>query len=122
MNLENYVTRCGAPFRVLATDLPGDTKHVILVNEKDVVNLDESLKEATGDEDYDLLERPTECTRYFNIYRAADGCFCFGSKAWADNEARQQANDTARAIAAIKITMNGAGRLIESAQVPTRRG
>jgi hypothetical protein len=91
-----FQTADGYDYRVLATDLPGSEPVALYVNDE-LVRLNEAL-ECRSNPAYSLVERQRSYTRYFNVYRAADGGFTFGSKAFHSDEDRRSTQDSQRAL------------------------
>lgn len=104
IDINRYRTADNFEYRVLAEDLPGQYPIAIFCD-GDIRRLNANY-ECGENTAYSLVEAPRQHTRYFNVYRAADGAFVLGSRAFTSNEQRMQAADTARAISALCITMN----------------
>jgi hypothetical protein len=108
LDFANLVTADGYPYRVLATDVRGEYPILIAVNTggiEEITFLSAEGKAAVY-AGYSLTPKRVTHTRYVNIYRAADGSFCFGSRSYASNSERQGMNDTARAIYGLKLTID----------------
>jgi predicted Abi (CAAX) family protease len=101
----NLRTVDGYPYRILATGLPGPTPTVISVEGHGSFSLDRENKCLTNP-GMSLVEEPRVMVRYFNIYTARDGGFVLGSKSYASNAERLRMNDTARALAGVKLTFD----------------
>lgn len=99
-------TRDGDEFRLIASDLGGELPVAILVD-GEIYRLDRNL-ECPDFPGMSLAEARREHVRYFNIYRAADGGFVFGSKAFASDSQRRGTNDSRRAIAGVRVVLNDA--------------
>jgi hypothetical protein len=52
---------------------------------------------------YSLSEHRNVNKRYFNVYRAADGAFCMGKKAFKSNDERYSTRDSERAIFGLSV-------------------
>ena len=57
-----------------------------------------------ADGNYDLLQHDRRQTRFFSLYRAADGGFVFGSRAFKTDTARCETQDAQRALCGVSIT------------------
>lgn len=108
-------TRDGYPFRILATDLDGNLPVAVLVD-GEIYRLDANLTcpDAPG---MSLAEARREHTRFFNVYRAADGSFVFGSKAFETDYERRNTQDAQRAITGVCVTFNENARSFSTTAV-----
>lgn len=97
-----FVTADGHPYRVIAEDLPGPLPVLIVVN-NEVAYLNADLV-CPANNGYNLTEARRNNTRYFSVYRAADGAFTLGRRAWTSDDQRRSTRDSQRAIAAIALT------------------
>ena len=61
-----------------------------------------------------VLNEAEKKTRFFNVYRAADGGFVFGSRAFLTNSDRRATQDSLRAICGVELTLNEQTHHIES--------
>lgn len=112
MELSKYKPRNGSDFTVVSMNTPGEFPVVILADGK--AHLLTAELRCPEDSDYDLIEHDREQTRYFNVYRAADGGFVFGSKAFRTDAARRQTHDAQRALYGLQVTINENGRSVEA--------
>lgn len=103
---DNMKTSDGYDFRTLAKDLPGEYPVAIFVPATNGIYRLTADLVCHENEGMSLSEPRRENTRYFNVYRAADGGFTVGSKAFTSNEARTMTDDSSRAIYGIKLTIN----------------
>jgi hypothetical protein len=104
-NLEALRTVDGHPFKVIATNLPGPLPTVIFVEGHGSFSLDADNK-CPANAGMSLITEPRRVVRFFNVYRAADGGFVLGSRAFVSNAERVSMRDTARAIAGCRITFD----------------
>jgi hypothetical protein len=115
IDTNRHVTADGHDFRVIADDLGGDEPYAIFVN-GEVARLDRNLR-CAGNPGYSLSERRQSNTRYFNVYRAADGGFCFGSRAFKSNDDRLETDDSDRALFGLKVTFEEATGSVQAQRV-----
>jgi len=99
---DNLRTVDGHAFRVLATDLPNGLPTIIFVEGFGTYMLDHSNK-CPANPGMSLVERPRTITRFINMYRAADGGICPGSKTYESDAQRLSMRDTARALFGLRI-------------------
>ena len=104
-NLHELRTVDGHSFRVLGTGLPGPYPTVIFVDGHGAFSLDAN-NVCAANNGMSLIPNPRELTRYFNVYRANDGGFVFGSKAFASEQERLSTTDSARAVAGVRVDFN----------------
>ena len=102
MNLNAYTLRNGSDFQVISQDAPGNCP-IVLLADGSAHLLTAELK-CPADSDYDLLQHDRAQTRFFNVYRAADGGFVFGSRAFRTDAARRETQDSERALCGVSIT------------------
>lgn len=110
------VTVDGYNYRVVATDLPGLCPVAILVDDGSGTLARLTIDGACpANEGYGLAAARRAHVRYFNVYRAADGSFCFGRKSYGSNEARTLTNDSHRALFGLRLEWNeSTGALIST--------
>ena len=106
IDTQRYRTADGYSYRVLATDLGGDLPVAIFVN-GEVARLRSDLS-CPANEGYSLTDARAAHTRFFNVYRAADGGFCFGSRAFQSNQDRTATQDSRRALFGLQVNYNEA--------------
>jgi len=70
-----------------------------------------------ADSGYDLIQPDKEQTRYFNVYRAADGGFVFGSRAFRTNAARLETRDADHALFGLQVTLKETERGVQAAVI-----
>lgn len=116
INSPNLTTADGYPFRILATDLGGTLPYAIFVN-NEVARLDNDLR-CPANEGYSLTTPRKVNTRYVNVYRAADGTFCFGKASYLSNEQRLALHDTHRALCGMCVTFDETMNTITANLVP----
>jgi hypothetical protein len=112
LDFDHLVTADGYDYRVLASDLPGPFPIAIFCN-GEIRRLTAEGQSRDG-EAYNLVEKRVTHTRFVNLYRAADGSFCFGSQSYKSNDERWQKNDTQRAIYGLKITLDESSRSVSA--------
>lgn len=111
-DFSNPRTVGGYPYRVLASGLPGNYPTVIFVEGFGAFNLDTNNRCDTNAE-MSLVEQPRQLRRYFNVYRAADGGFVFGSRAFRTDEDRRATNDSSRALFGLRVDYDDSnGRVV----------
>ena len=104
MNLNAYTLRNGSDFQVISQDAPGNCP-IVLLADGSAHLLTAELK-CPADSDYDLIQHDRLQTRFFNVYRAADGGFVFGSRAFKSDAARRETRDSERALFGVSVTYN----------------
>ena len=104
MNLTNCTLRNGSDFQVLTQQAPGPCPIVILADGR--AHLLTAGLICPLDSNYDLLEHDRLQTRFFNLYRAADGSFVFGSRAFRTDAERRETRDAGRALYGVSITLD----------------
>ena len=102
MNLNDYTLRNGSDFHVITEQAPGPCPIVLLADGRTHLLTAELTCPADGN--YDLLQHDQRQTRFFNVYRAADGGFVFGSRAFKTDAARRETQDAQRALCGVSIT------------------
>lgn len=102
----------GTPFTVSAIAI-ADAAHTIQVgNVLYALNADLECERFPA---YSLVPNEAEKkVRFFNVYRAADGGFVFGSRAFRSNDDRRSTQDSLRALCGVELTYNEATHSIES--------
>ncbi len=96
MNLNNCTLRNGSEFHVITQEAPGACPIVLLADGR--THLLTAELTCPADSNYDLLQHDRLQTRFFNLYRAADGGYVFGSRAFRTDAARRETQDAARAV------------------------
>ena len=104
MNLSTCTLRNGSEFHVISEEAPGPCPIVILADGK--THLLTAELTCPADSNYDLLQHDRRQTRYFNLYRAADGGFVFGSRAFKSDAARRDTQDSQRALFGVEMTLD----------------
>ena len=112
MNLNACTLRNGSDFKVISQEAPGPCPIVLLADGRAHL-LTTELKCPT-DSDYDLLQHDRLQTRFFNVYRAADGGFVFGSRAFKSDAARRDTQDSQRALFGVSMTFNEDAKTLEA--------
>ena len=112
MNLSTCTLRNGSDFHVITQEAPGPCPIVLLADGK--AHLLTAELACPGDSNYDLVQHDRQQTRFFNLYRAADGGFVFGSRAFKSDAARLETQDSQRALFGVSITLNEDGRAVEA--------
>lgn len=114
MNISNTTHRTldGTPFTVSSVPIAGFA-HAIIVNGA-IYGLNDNLECVENPQFSLVLNEAEKKVRYFNVYRAADGGFVFGSRAFRSNEDRRATNDSRRAICGVELTYNEHTHSIES--------
>lgn len=102
MNFNAYTLRNGSDFQVISQDAPGNCPIVLLADGN--AHLLTAELTCPADSNYDLLQHDRRQTRFFNVYRAADGGFVFGSRAFRTDAARRETQDSERALCGVSIT------------------
>lgn len=104
MNLNACTLRNGSDFQVISQEAPGPCPIVLLADGR--AHLLTTELKCPADSDYDLLQHDRQQTRFFNVYRAADGGFVFGSRAFNSDAARRETQDSQRALFGLSVTYN----------------
>ena len=104
MNLNTCTLRNGSQFHVISQDAPGPCPIVLLADGK--AHLLTAELTCPADSSYDLLQHDRRQTRFFNVYRAADGGFVFGSRAFRTDAERRETRDAGRALYGVSITLD----------------
>ena len=112
MNLNDCTLRNGSDFHVLTQQAPGPCPIVLLADGR--THLLTAELTCPADSNYDLLQHDRLQTRFFNLYRAADGGFVFGSRAFKSDAARRETQDSERALFGVSITVNEDARTLEA--------
>jgi len=102
MNLNTCTLRNGSDFHVISEEAPGPCPIVILADGK--THLLTADLTCPADSNYDLVQHDRRQTRFFNVYRAVDGGFVFGSRAFNSNTARREMRDSERALFGVSVT------------------
>ena len=112
MNLNTCTLRNGSDFHVISEEAPGPCPIVILADGK--THLLTAELTCPADSNYDLLQHDRLQTRFFNVYRAADGGFVFGSRAFKSDAARRDTQDSQRALFGVSMTFNEDAKTLEA--------
>ena len=104
MDLNNCTLRNGSDFHVISQEAPGPCPIVLLADGR--THLLTAELTCPADSNYDLLQHDHRQTRFFNLYRAADGGFVFGSRAFRSNAARLETQDSQRALFGVQMTLD----------------
>ena len=112
MNLNTCTLRNGSEFHVITQEAPGPCPIVLLADGR--THLLTAELTCPADSNYDLLQHDRRQTRFFNVYRAADGGFVFGSRAFRTDAARRETQDSQRALFGLSITFDENARSIEA--------
>ena len=112
MELKNYSLRNGSDFTVISSSAPGSLPFVLLADGK--AHLLTADLTCPVDSGYDLIQPDKEQTRFFNVYRAADGGFVFGSRAFKSDAARRDTQDAQRALFGVSMTFNEDAKTLEA--------
>ena len=104
MNLSTCTLRNGSEFHVISEEAPGPCPIVILADGR--THLLTAELTCPADSNYDLLQHDRRQTRFFNVYRAADGGFVFGSRAFTSDAARLETQDSQRALFGLQMTVD----------------
>ena len=115
IDTNRLVTADGYPYRVLASDLGYPQPYAIFVNGV-IARLDDSLVCAENN-GYSLTEKRNSNTRYFNVYRAADGAFTLGSRAFNNDYDRCATRDSQRALFGLSVTFDEFSGNVTTAKV-----
>lgn len=112
MNLSTCTLRNGSEFQIISQQAPGPCPIVLLADGK--AHLLTAELACPANSNYDLVQHDRQQTRFFNLYRAADGAFVFGSRAFRSDAARLETQDSQRALFGVSITLNEDGRTVEA--------
>ena len=112
MNLSTCTLRNGRDFQVVSQEAPGQCPIVLLADGK--AHLLTVELSCPADSNYDLVQHDRQQTRFFNIYRAADGGFVFGSRAFQTDTARRETQDVQRALFGVSMTLDENGRTLQA--------
>ena len=112
MNLNTCTLRNGSEFHVISEEAPGACPIVLLADGRTHLLTVELT--CPADSNYDLLQHDRLQTRFFNVYRAADGGFVFGSRAFKSDAARRETQDSQRALFGVSITFNEDAKTLET--------
>ena len=112
MNLNNCTLRNGSDFQIISEETPGPCPIVILADGK--AHLLTAELTCPADSNYDLLQHDRRQTRVFNLYRAADGGFVFGSRAFKSDAARLETQDSQRALFGVSLTLDEDARTLQA--------
>ena len=112
MNLNTCTLRNGSEFHVITQEAPGPCPIVLLADGR--THLLTAELTCPADSNYDLLQHDRRQTRFFNVYRAADGGFVFGSRAFRTDEARRDTQDAQRALCGVSITWDEAAKSMDT--------
>ena len=112
MNLNACTLRNGREFQIISQEAPGLCPIVLLADGRAHL-LTTDLK-CPADSDYDLIQHDRLQTRFFNVYRAADGGFVFGSRAFKSDAARRETRDAERALFGISVTYNEDAQTVQA--------
>ena len=115
MNLNACTLRNGSDFHVISEGAPGPCPIVLLADGK--AHLLTAELKCPADSNYDLLQHDRRQTRFFNLYRAADGGFVFGSRAFKTDVARRETRDSQRALFGVEMTFDENARTLQAAMV-----
>ena len=112
MNLNDCTLRNGSDFHVITESAPGPCPIVLLADGR--THLLTAELTCPADSNYDLLQHDRRQTRFFNLYRAADGGFVFGSRAFRTDAARRETQDSRRALFGVQLTIDEDGRTLQA--------
>ena len=112
MNLSTCTLRNGSDFHVITQEAPGPCPIVLLADGKSHLLTAELA--CPADSNYDLVQHDRQQTRFFNLYRAADGGFVFGSRAFTSDAARRETRDSERALVGVAMTFNEDARSVQA--------
>ena len=112
MNLNTCTLRNGSEFHVISEEAPGPCPIVLLADGR--THLLTAELTCPADSNYDLLQHDRLQTRFFNVYRAADGGFVFGSRAFKSDAARRETQDSQRALFGVSMTFNEDAKTLEA--------
>lgn len=112
MNLSTCTLRNGSDFHVITEQAPGPCPIVLLADGR--THLLTAELTCPADSNYDLLQHDRLQTRFFNLYRAADGGFVFGSRAFKSDVARRDTQDSERALFGVQVTIDENARVVQA--------
>lgn len=112
MNLSTCTLRNGSDFQVISQQAPGPCPIVLLADGK--AHLLTAELACPADRNYDLVQHDRHQTRFFNLYRAADGGFVFGSRAFKSDAARLETQDSQRALFGVQVTIDEDAKTIQA--------
>lgn len=112
MNLSTCTLRNGSDFHVISQEAPGPCPIVLLADGKS--HLLTAERTCPADSNYDLIQPDRHQTRFFNLYRAADGGFVFGSRAFPSDAARLDTQDSLRALFGVQVTIDEDAKTIQA--------
>lgn len=112
MNLSTCTLRNGSDFQIISEETPGPCPIVILADGK--AHLLTAELTCPADSNYDLLQHDRRQTRVFNLYRAADGGFVFGSRAFKSDATRLETQDSQRALFGVSLTLDEDARTLQA--------
>ena len=112
MNLNTCTLRNGSDFHVISEEAPGPCPIVLLADGR--THLLTAALTCPTDSNYDLLQHDRRQTRFFNVYRAADGGFVFGSRAFRSDAARLETLDSQRALLGVLLTLDEDARTLKA--------
>jgi hypothetical protein len=112
MNLNACTLRNGSDFHVISEGAPGPCPIVLLADGRTHLLTPELT--CPADSNYDLLQHDRRQTRFFNVYRAADGGFVFGSRAFKSDAERLETRDSQRALFGIQMTLDEDTRALQA--------
>ena len=112
MNLNACTLRNGSDFHVISEEAPGPCPIVLLADGR--THLLTAELSCPADSNYDLLQHDRRQTRFFNVYRAADGGFVFGSRAFKSDAERLETRDSQRALFGIQMTLDEDTRALQA--------
>lgn len=107
-------TQDGQKPQVLSTNLAGDYPIAIYIAETDTIARLTSELICHTAPSYTLSEPRKQATRFFNVYRANDGSFTFGTKPFLTEGDRLETEDSKRSLFGLKITIDETNRVVES--------
>ena len=112
MNLSTCTLRNGSDFHVITEAAPGPCPIVLLADGRTHLLTGELT--CPADSNYDLLQHDRRQTRFFNVYRAADGGFVFGSRAFKSDAARLETQDSQRALFGLQMTLDENAKAVQA--------
>lgn len=104
INPNDYRTKDGYPFEILATELTGNYPVLIRVN--GTLQLLDSYLQCPTNDGYSLVAQNNVTTKYYNLYRAADGSVCIGRSAFKSNNDRLATRDSGHSLFGLKLTVD----------------
>ena len=112
MNLNACTLRNGSDFHVISEGAPGPCPIVLLADGRTHLLTPELA--CPADSNYDLLQHDRRQTRFFNVYRAADGGFVFGSRAFKSGAERLETRASQGARFGIQMTLDEDTRALQA--------